>query len=113
MTKLITRDDLKAAIDSRTVTVIDALGGMYYEQQHLPGALPLVGADVALQASSLLPDKDAAIITYCSNASCPNSQNVANMLTAAGYSNIRKYSEGIQDWVEAGLPIESGAYIRP
>ena len=111
MTKLITRDELKAAIDSRTVTVIDALGGMYYEQQHLPGALHLVAEDVVEQASSLLPDKDAAIVTYCSNVSCPNSQNVANMLTSAGYTNIRKYSEGIQDWVEAGLPIESGAHI--
>lgn len=113
MTELINRGDLKAAIDSGTVTVVDALGGMYYEQQHLPGALPLVGADVAERALSLLPDKGAAIVTYCSNPSCPNSQNVANLLTAAGYTNVRKYSEGIQDWVDAGLSIESGAYATP
>jgi len=112
MTELISRDDLKPAIDSRTVIVIDALGGMYYEQQHLPGALPLAEADVAAQASSLLPDKDAAIVTYCSNESCPNSQAVANLLAAAGYTNVRKYREGIQDWVEAGLPIESGVFAN-
>ena len=112
MTELISRDDLKAAVDSGTVTVVDALGGMYYEQQHLPGALPLVAADVAVQASSLLPNKDAAIVTYCSNEACPNSQAVANLLTSAGYSNVRKYREGIQDWVEAGLPIESGVYAN-
>jgi rhodanese-related sulfurtransferase len=111
MTELISRDELKAAIDSGTVTVVDALGGMYYEQQHLPTALPLVGADVAAQASGLLPDKDAAIVTYCSNVSCPNSQNVANLLASAGYMNVRKYREGIQDWVEAGLPVESGAFV--
>lgn len=112
MTELISREDLKAAIDSGAITVIDALGGMYYEQQHLPGALPLVEADVSAQASTLLPDKSAPIVTYCSNAACPNSQNVANLLTAAGYSNVRKYRDGIQDWVEAGLPIESGAFVR-
>ena len=112
MTELISRDDLKAAIDSGSVTVIDALGGMYYEQQHLPGALPLVEADVAAQAPSLLPDKNAAIVTYCSNPACGNSQNVANLLTAAGYTNVRKYREGIQDWAEAGLPIESGASVN-
>ena len=112
MTELISRDDLKAAVDSGTVTVVDALGGMYYEQQHLPGALPLVAADVAVQASSLLPNKDAAIVTYCSNEACPNSQAVAKLLTSAGYSNVRKYREGIQDWVEAGLPIESGVYAN-
>ncbi|GAA1970013.1 rhodanese-like domain-containing protein [Nocardioides panacihumi] len=111
MTELITRDDLKAAIDSGAVTVIDALGGMYYEQQHLPGALPLVAADVADGAESLLPDKDAAIVTYCSNEACPNSQAVAQRLVTAGYTNVRKYREGIQDWVAAGLPVESGAYV--
>lgn len=109
MTELISREELKAAIDAGAVTVIDALGGMYYEQQHLPGALPLVEADVAAQASSLLPDKSAPIVTYCSNVACGNSQNVANLLTAAGYTNVRKYREGIQDWVEAGLPVESAA----
>lgn len=110
MTTLIARDELKEAIDSGSVIVVDALGGAYYEQQHLPGAVPLVAADVPAQASQLLPDKTAQIVTYCSNDACPNSQNVANLLTTAGYTNVRKYREGIQDWTEAGLPIESGAF---
>jgi rhodanese-related sulfurtransferase len=109
MTALITRDELRDAIARKEVIVLDALGGLYYEQQHLPGALPLVESDVVAQASDLLPDKEAAIVTYCSNPYCPNSQAVATRLTALGYSNVRKYREGIQDWVEAGLPTESGA----
>jgi len=110
MTKLISRSDLETAIASGSVTLVDALGGSYYEQQHLPDALPLVEADVSALATSLLADKDALIVTYCSNTSCPNSQNVANLLGAAGYTDVRKYREGIQDWVEAGLPVESGGY---
>lgn len=111
MTVLISRDELRAEIDAGTVTVVDALGGDYYEKQHLPGALPLVAADVAGQAAALLPDRAAAIVTYCSNPACPNSQQVAAALAALGYSNVRKYREGIQDWAEAGLPTESGPYI--
>ncbi|MCX5122111.1 rhodanese-like domain-containing protein [Micromonospora sp. NBC_00362] len=107
MTALISRDELKAAIDAGTVTVLDALGGEYYAKQHLPGALALVLADVDAQASTLLPDHDAAIVTYCSNPACPNSGQVADRLAALGYTNVRKYRDGIQDWVEAGLPIES------
>ncbi|MFB7449231.1 rhodanese-like domain-containing protein [Streptomyces sp. NPDC057027] len=107
MTALITREDLEAAIKAETVTVVDALGGEYYAQQHLPGALALVPADVDAQAPTLLPDLDAAIVTYCSNPACPNSGQVADRLTALGYTNVRKYREGIQDWVEAGLPVES------
>jgi rhodanese-related sulfurtransferase len=109
MTTVISRDDLKSAIDAGSVTVVDALGGVYYAQQHLPGAVPLVEADVAAQAAALLPDKDAAIVTYCSNPECPNSGRVASLLRKAGYPNVRKYREGIQDWVEAGLPVETGA----
>jgi len=109
MTALISRDELKAAIDRHEVTVVDALGGSYYEQQHIPGALSLVEADVAHRAAALLPDKDAAIVTYCSNPACPNSQAVATRLTKLGYTNVRKYRDGIQDWVEAGLPVETGA----
>jgi len=108
MTTLISRDELRAAIDDGTVTVVDALGEGYYAQMHLPGALNLVEDDVASRAAELLPDRDAAIVVYCSNPACGNSQAVANRLVSLGYSNVRKYREGIQDWVAAGLPVETG-----
>ncbi|GAA4532311.1 MULTISPECIES: rhodanese-like domain-containing protein [Nonomuraea] len=108
MTALITRDELKAAIDAGTVTVVDALGGEYHAKRHLPGAIALVREDVDRLAPALLPDLDAAIVTYCSNPACPNSGQVADRLTALGYTDVRKYREGIEDWTDAGLPTESG-----
>lgn len=107
MTALITRDELKTAIDEGSVTVVDALGGEYYDKQHLPGAIALTRADVDRLAPRLLPDLAAAIVTYCSNPACPNSGQVADRLTALGYTDVRKYREGIEDWVTAGLPTES------
>jgi len=107
MTALITRDELRAGIDAGTVTVVDALGGDYYAKQHLPGAIALVAAEVNAQAAALLPDRDGAIVTYCTGPSCPNSGQVADRLTALGYTNVRKYREGIEDWTTAGLPTES------
>ena len=107
MTALISRDELAAAISARSVTVVDALGGDYYAKQHLPGAVPLTPGDVAALAAQALPDRSAAIVTYCSNPACPNSGQVADLLTALGYTNVRKYREGIEDWVGAGLPTES------
>lgn len=112
MVALITRDQLRAEIDAGTVTVVDALGGEYYQRQHLPGAIPLVEEDVAAQASQLLPDLTAPIVTYCSNPSCPNSQRVAERLSALGYTNLRKYREGIEDWVASGLPVQTGVAVH-
>jgi rhodanese-related sulfurtransferase len=109
MTTLITRDELQAAIANGDVTVVDALPASYFEQQHLPGAVNLYVEEAARRAAEVLPDKDAAIVTYCSNQSCPNSEGVARTLTRLGYTDVRKYREGIQDWVEAGLPTEAGA----
>lgn len=107
MPALISRVELQAAIEAGAVTVVDALGGEYYAKQHLPGAVPLVLADVDAQASALLPDRDAAIVTYCSNPACPNSGQVAERLTALGYTDVRAYKEGIEDWTGAGLPVET------
>ncbi|MGS2807148.1 rhodanese-like domain-containing protein [Nocardia sp. MW-W600-9] len=109
MTALITRDELAAEIAANTVTVLDALPADYYAKAHLPGALNLVEDEVAARAPELLPDRDAAIVTYCSNPACGNSQAVASKLEALGYTNVRKYREGIQDWSDAGLTIETSA----
>ncbi|MBF6440273.1 rhodanese-like domain-containing protein [Nocardia cyriacigeorgica] len=106
MTELITREQLAAEVEAGAVTVIDALGGDYYAKQHLPGAIALLAADVDADAARLLPDKHAAIVTYCSNAACPNSQQVAGKLEKLGYTNVRKYRDGIEDWTAAGLPVE-------
>ena len=104
---LITRDELKAAIHTGDVVVVETLGPQYYEDAHLPGAINIPHTEVARLAPRLLPDKDAAIVTYCSNTACRNSEAAAAQLRSLGYTNVRKYAEGKQDWSEAGLPLES------
>ncbi len=55
-----------------------------------------------------MPDKHAAIVTCCSNRACPNSGHVAAKLEKLGYTHVRKYPDGIQDWVAAGLSTKQG-----
>ena len=113
MTRTITRAEIQAGLDAGSLTLVDALPESYYLQQHLPGALNLVADEVESRAPQLLPDKHAPIVTYCSNAACANSGQVAGQLERLGYTNVRKYTEGIQDWVEAGLRTEHGAMVAP
>ncbi len=107
MTELISRTDLEALVATGDVVLVDALPASYYDQTHLPAAINLVESDVDAQAARLLPDKSAPIVTYCSNEACTNSQAVATRLERLGYTSVRKYREGIQDWVAAGNPTES------
>jgi rhodanese-related sulfurtransferase len=111
MSTTITRSELAAAIDAGTVTVVEALGPQYFEQGHIPGALNLPHTEVAELAPSLLPDKDAAIVVYCSNTQCANSAIARGELLRLGYTNVRTYAQGKQDWEEAGLPLESGVPV--
>jgi len=111
MADTISRAELEQAIAEGGVTVLEALGPMYFEDQHLPGArnLPLEQLDEL--APVLVPDKGTPVVTYCSNTACNNSTIAAERLTALGYANVRKYPGGKQDWIEAGLPVESGAAV--
>jgi rhodanese-related sulfurtransferase len=109
--KTITRDELAAAIEAGGVTVVETLGPMYYDSGHLPGAINIPHTEVDALADALLPDKDAAIVTYCSNTACRNSAIVQAQLLAREYTDVRKYAEGKDDWSAAGLPLEAGATV--
>jgi rhodanese-related sulfurtransferase len=106
----ITRSELEAAIAAGQVVVVETLGPMYYESGHLPGAINIPHTQVAELAPELLPDRDAAIVTYCSNTACRNSSVVQAQLRSLGYTDVRKYAEGKDDWSAAGLPLTVGAF---
>ncbi len=75
----------------------------------LPGAINIPHTEVDELAPEMLPEKSAHIVVYCSNSACQNSPQAARRLDAMGYENVYDYEAGKQDWVEAGLPTESGA----
>jgi rhodanese-related sulfurtransferase len=91
------------------LVLVEALPPMYYEDMHLPGAINLPLDRLEELAYSLLPDRSAEIVTYCSNRACPNSEIAAVKLRLLGYTSVKEYREGKQDWFEAGLPVERSA----
>jgi rhodanese-related sulfurtransferase len=100
------RDTVIAQIRSGHVTLVEALPEDIYAQGHLPGAVNVRPRRTAELAPTLLPDPAAPIVVYCGDASCDASLRVARYLTQLGYTNVRRYTGGKQDWTEAGLPLE-------
>lgn len=106
----ITRQELQGRLAAgEELAIVEALGPMYYEAGHLPGARNLPHDRVDELAASVLPDRDAFVVVYCSNAACQNSVVASRRLVALGYTNVHEYVEGKADWVEAGLPLEPAA----
>ena len=107
--KTISREKLKGKLDrGEDVVLVETLGSVYYEDAHLPGAINIPHTEVDELAPSLLPDKAAQVVVYCSNRACQNSPKAARRLEALGYGNVYDYEEGKQGWIEAGLPTRSG-----
>ena len=108
MTTQLTCTELQARIAKNpTIILVEALAEKYYRERHLPGALHLPPDQVKELAASLLPDKQAEIVTYCASTTCQNSHIAAKQLTQMGYTRVAVYSGGKQEWIEAGLPVES------
>jgi rhodanese-related sulfurtransferase len=109
MPRTITLAELQAKLDgSNPPILVEALGPQYYEQAHLPGAINIPHTEVRTLAPSLLPDRDADIVVYCSNGPCPNSGIAARVLDSLGYTSVSDFHEGKAQWTSAGLPVESG-----
>ena len=64
--------------------------------------MPYNASDEAIEKA--LPSKDALIVVYCANPTCPVSDMLSERLINLGYSNVYKFPEGIKEWVSLGLP---------
>ncbi len=104
--RTIPRETLKSLLGR--VQLVEALPLEYYRKAHLPGALHMPHDETAALAPTLLPDRGAAIVVYCANDACKNSHVAAATLEELGYADVQVYVAGKKDWIEAGLPVETG-----
>ena len=105
MTNEISRDELSRLVRSSSPPVLlEALGPAYFADAHLPGAVNMPPDQVDVLAPSVIPDQDAPVVVYCSGT-CQNSEIAAQRLEELGYTDVRVYLGGKEDWVEHGLPV--------
>ncbi len=68
MDRTISTKELKTKLDGKHgVVVVETLAPERYGEAHIPGALNIPPERVKELAPQLLPNKDAEIVTYCSN----------------------------------------------
>jgi rhodanese-related sulfurtransferase len=68
MERTVSTEDLKAKLDRKDpVNVVETLAPECYREAHIPGALNIPPERIKELAPQLLPNRDAEIITYCTN----------------------------------------------
>jgi rhodanese-related sulfurtransferase len=104
----VTADELRQKLErGDDFVLIDALAPMVYAHSHLPGAINMPPSAVdALRCTKRIPDLDTEIVVYCSNAECDDSIATAERLRELGYTNVRHYAGGKDEWRRLGLPLE-------
>jgi rhodanese-related sulfurtransferase len=97
------KDELKAKLDRNDdFRLVMALNSWAFEAKHIPGSVHFDTADELYAA--LGPDDE--IVVYCSNVDCLSSVAMYRDLIRRGYRNVRRYSGGLLEWEDAGLPLE-------
>ena len=104
----ITADELKQKLDrGDTFVLIDALAPMVYAHSHLPRAINMPPTAVdPTRCSKRMPERDTEIVVYCSNPNCDDSIVTGRRLQELGYTNVRHYAGGKDEWKALGLPLE-------
>jgi rhodanese-related sulfurtransferase len=101
--RTISREELKAKLDrGDDVKLIMALNRWAFEAKHIPGSLHFDTPEQLYAAIS--PDDE--VVVYCSHVDCLSSVALYRDLIRRGYRNVRRYSGGLLDWEDAGLPLE-------
>ena len=105
--RTIGREELKAKLDrGDNFKLIMALNRWAYDAKHIPGSLHFDTPDELYAA--VRPDDE--VIVYCSNVDCLSSVALYRDLVARRYRNVRRYSGGLLEWEDAGLPLD-GAFV--
>jgi rhodanese-related sulfurtransferase len=104
----ITAEELQAKLErGDDVVLVDALAPMVYAHSHLPGAINIPPSNVdPTRLSKRVPDLATEIVVYCANVECDDSVSTAEQLRALGYSNVKHYVAGKDEWKKLGFPLE-------
>lgn len=77
----------------------------YFHGEMIPGSHRVPLDRVGREVSQTNLPKDAEIVTYCGGPKCPQSMLAAQKLVELGYTNVKAYEGGIEEWKNAGHEI--------
>jgi rhodanese-related sulfurtransferase len=98
----------KQIYDNGKAIFVDARSGEDYESGHIPGAvsLPAGQFDQLVDAFIDQHSSDQLVVTYCSGRTCDDSHKLAQLLSEAGFKNVKVFIDGYPGWKREGYPVE-------
>jgi rhodanese-related sulfurtransferase len=92
--------------------ILDARPEIFHRFGHIPKALSLPREDFeacySKQRMRLEKHKARPVVLYCSGTGCEDGETVANALIGLGFTDVRLFRGGWDEWTRAKLPEEKG-----
>lgn len=101
--RTIDRDELLEMMQrGEPFRLVMALNQWAFEAKHIPGSEHFNSPDELY--SSI--DENEEVVVYCTSDDCHSSLAMYHALVERGYRKVRRYSGGLTDWENTGLPLE-------
>jgi len=92
------------------LVVLNVLSKDMYDDCHIEGSIN-IPMDVMSRAKEII-DKNAEVVTYCSNYLCGASAAARKKLIEMGFKNVLVYEGGVAEWYQKGFPVK-GKKLKP
>jgi thioredoxin-dependent peroxiredoxin len=86
--------------------LLNVLPRAAFEAGRIPGSVNLPIAELAERAGEVLPARDQETVVYCGSSACTLARQGAVLLRHLGYSRVREFPGGLEEWSEHGGRIE-------
>ncbi len=105
---MISWNEAQTFFESKKALFIDSRNPHEYRRGHIRGAIniPLNDFEREKQLLAKTP-KDKFLVTYCDGVECNSSMSMAEKLMELGFTNVKIFFGGWQDWEANKLPVES------
>ena len=104
--------ETKKLLDAGQVVLVDARAAVYFQTEHIPGAisLPAGSAPTEVSAFAAKYSKNTALVVYCGSLQCPlSNQLVALLRGEQGYTNVREMPGGFAEYRQSEAQAVKGA----
>lgn len=99
----ITTEDMQRKLDQGgDFHFWNVLTDEYFHGELIPGSHRVPLDRIGREVSEIRLARDVEIITYCAGPKCPQSMLAAQKLIELGYTNVKAYEGGLEEWKAAG-----------
>jgi rhodanese-related sulfurtransferase len=84
------------SVEKKSLKIVDVNEEKIYKDAHIAGAVNIAYDNLEQEAAQW--DKNTPIVTYCTTYECTESHRAAKKLRELGFTNVRVYEGGMNDW---------------